>query len=57
MLYIGRLIIIDGKIIKKSVLEISIFQLQRLVNYISRLCPRPLGAPPTRQHPNRKKNT
>ena len=46
MLYIGYLIILDGKNIKKISLEISIFELPRLVNYISRLCPRPLGSPP-----------
>ena len=43
MLYIGYLIILDGKNIK---LEISIFELPRLANCISRLCPRPLGSPP-----------
>ena len=52
MLYIGHLIILDGKNIKKSVLEISIFELPRLENCISRLCPSPLGTPP--KHPNRK---
>ena len=46
MLYIGYLIILDGKNITKSVLEISIFELPRLVNFISRLCPRPLPPPP-----------
>ena len=48
MLYIGYLIILDGKNIKKSVSEISIFELPRLVNYISRPLgtPRPLGSPP-----------
>ena len=55
MLYIGYLIIFDGKNIKKSALEISIFELPRLVNYICRLCPKPLGTPPP--HPNRVKNT
>ena len=49
MLYIGYLIVLDGKNIKKSVLEISIFELPRLENCISRLCPGPLGTPP--QHP------
>ena len=57
MLYIGHFIILDGKNIKKSVLEISIFELPRLVNYISRLCARPLGSPPPPPHPNRVKNT
>ena len=56
MLHVGYLIILDGKNIKKSVLEISIFELPRPVNYISRLCPRPLGSPPPK-HPNRVKNT
>ena len=43
MLYIGYLIILDGKNIKKkSVLEISIFELPRLENCISRWCPGPL---------------
>ena len=46
MLYVGYLIILDGKNIKKTVLEISIFELPRLVNCISRLCPGPLGTPP-----------
>ena len=46
MLYIGYLIILDGKNIKKSVLEISIFELPRLENCISKLCPGPLGTPP-----------
>ena len=47
MLYIGYLIILDGQNIKKkSVLEITIFELPRLENYISRLCPSPLGRPP-----------
>ena len=55
MLYIGYLIILDGKNIKKPVLEISIFELPRLENYISRLCPGPFGTPP--QHPNKVKNT
>ena len=47
MLYIGYWIILDGKnIYKKSVSEISIFELPRLKNCISRLCPGPLGSPP-----------
>ena len=48
MLYIGYLIILDGqsKVSKKSVSENSIFELPRLENCISRLCPRPLGSPP-----------
>ena len=59
MLYIGYLIIVDGKNIKKSVLKISIFELPRLENCISRLCPGPLGSPPPPppKHPNRVKNT
>ena len=43
MVYIGYLIILDGKNIEW---EISIFELPRLVNCISRLCPKPLGSPP-----------
>ena len=46
MLCIGYLIILDGQIIKKPVLEFSIFELPRRKNCISRLCPRPLGSPP-----------
>ena len=46
MLYIGYLIIVDGQNIKKTVLEISIFELPRLANCISRLCPSPFGSPP-----------
>ena len=60
MLYIGYLIILDGQSIKKkSVSEISIFELPRLENCMSRLCPRPLGSPPPppHTHPNRVKNT
>ena len=57
MVYIGYLIILDGKNIKKSVLEISIFELPRMENYIGRLCAlAPLGPPPP-QHPNRVKTT
>ena len=49
MLYIGYLIILEGQSIKKSSLEISIFELLRRKNCRSRLCPRPLGSlpPPT----------
>ena len=50
MLYMGYLIILDGQSIKKSVSEISIFELLRLENCISRLCPKPLGTPPPPQH-------
>ena len=59
MLYIGYLIILDGQSIKKkSVSEISIFELLRPENCVSRLCPRPLGSPPPPpQHPNSVKNT
>ena len=46
MLYIGHLIILQGQNIKKSVSKISIFELPRLENCISRSCPRPLGSPP-----------
>ena len=47
MLCRGYLIILDGKNIKKkSVLEISMFELPRLENCINRLCPGPLGDPP-----------
>ena len=57
MLYIGYLIILDGKIIKKKpVFKSSILELPRLENYISRLCPGPLGIPRPK-HPNRVKNT
>ena len=42
MLYIGYLIISDGRNIKKSGSEISIFELPRLENYTSTLCPSPL---------------
>ena len=38
MIYIGYLIILDGQSIKKSVSEISIFELQRPEKCISRLC-------------------
>ena len=57
MLYIGYLIIVDGKNIKKSSFGISIIELSRLENCISRLCPSPFGSPPPPQHPNRVKNT
>ena len=46
MVYIGYLIILDGKNIKKISFGNFHFELPRLVNYISRLCPRPLGTPP-----------
>ena len=45
MLYIGYLIILDGKNIKK-VFEISIFELPRLENWISSLAPL-VPPPPT----------
>ena len=56
MLYVGYLIILDGKNIK---LEIYIFELLRPENCISRLCALdPLVAPPPPpQHPKRVKNT
>ena len=41
---------------KNAVLKISIFELQKLENCTSRLCPSPLGTPPP-QHANRVKNT
>ena len=57
MLYIGYLIGMDGSNVKKTVSEISIFELHRLENCNSRLCPNPLGTPPhTKKHPNRAKN-
>ena len=34
------------KVSKKSVSEFSIFEVPRLENCISRLCPTPLGRPP-----------
>ena len=48
MLYIGYLIILDGKNIKKkSVLEISIFQLPRIENCIHKqVVPWPPWEPP-----------
>ena len=49
MLYIGYLIILDGKNIKISVLEISIFELPKLENCINRLALAPLGPPPNTQ--------
>ena len=50
MLYIGCLIILDGKNMN-FFLEVSIFELPRLKNVISRLCPGPLGTPPPPQTP------
>ena len=45
MLYTGYLIILDGQNKgKKSVSEISIFELPRLENCMSRLCPSTLGS-------------
>ena len=49
MLYIGYLIIVNGQDIKKSVSEISIFEVPRLENCISRLCPSPLGEKHTKR--------
>ena len=46
MLHIGYLIILDGKNINKSVLEVSIFELPRVAKYINTLCPKPLVSPP-----------
>ena len=45
MLYIAYLIILDGQSIRKIVSEISIFELLRRENCISKLCPIPLGSP------------
>ena len=58
MLYIGYLIILDLDldchfgfgVSKRSVSEISIFELPRPENCISRLCPGPLGSPPSPQN-------
>ena len=50
MLYMGYLIILDGQSIKKiSFRNFHFFELPRLENCKSRLCPSPLGtpAPPT----------
>ena len=58
MLHIGYLIILDGQNTKKISFENSMFQLPRLENSISRLCPSPIGTPPPKKkHPNRVKNT
>ena len=54
MLYIGYLIILDGQSIKKIVSEISIFELLRRENCISRLCPIPFGSPPPPPPPTPK---
>ena len=54
MLYIANLY----KYKKNQFRKISIFELPRLENCISRLCLRPLGSPPPPpKHPNRVKNT
>ena len=45
MLYIGYLIILDGQSIKKSVSEISIFELPRLENCMVRVS----ASPPRRE--------
>ena len=51
MLYIGYLIILDCPSIKKrSVSENAIFELSRLENCMSRLCPSPFGRPPSPQN-------
>ena len=49
MLYVGYLIILDGQSIKKISFKVSNFELPRLENRISKLCPCPLGSlpPPT----------
>ena len=54
MLYVGYLIIMNGQNNKKSVLKISFFELPRVENCISRLCPSPLLLS---KHPNRMKST
>ena len=54
MLYVGYLIIMNGQNTKKTVLKISMVELPRVENCISRLCPSPL--PPSR-HPNWVKST
>ena len=47
MHYVGYLIIMNGqKIYKKVVSEIYIFELQRVENHISKLCPSPRDPPP-----------
>ena len=51
MLYIGYLMLVNGRNMKKS--EISIFELQREENCMSRLCP----ASARSNHKNRMKNT
>ena len=50
MLHIGYLIILDGKNMKIFFRKISIFELPRLENCISQLCPGPLGSPPSPQN-------
>ena len=55
MVYVGYLIIMNSQNIKKkTVLKISIFELPRVENCNSRLCPAPL---PPSKHPNRVKST
>ena len=51
MVYVGYLIILNGKNIKQIS---SIFELPRVENCTSRLCPSPL---PPSKHPNRVKST
>ena len=46
MLSIRYLIFVNGYNEKNITFEISIFDLYRVENYISRLCPGPLGTPP-----------
>ena len=56
MLHIGYFIILHGHNIKKSVSEISIFELPRLENYVSTLCsnaPAPLPPKHTHTHTQR----
>ena len=62
MLHKGYLIILDGQSIKNFGSEISIFELLRRENSISRLCHRPIGSPPRpppppHTHTNRVKST
>ena len=55
MLYVGYLIVMNGQNIKKIGFEnFENFELLRVENCISRLCPSPL---PPSKHPNRVKST
>ena len=50
MLYIGYFIILDGQNIKKTSFGNFRFQLPRLETCISRLCPSPVGTPPSKKN-------